>query len=206
MPPLVKLAALGSIVLIGLSAIPGKLDDIFFIGIVLCPLSFIGLCSVLLLMIVRHGRSAKHEAEVGPMAGEDIGLKKRTPRLRGIVISSALSILCFVLIRTGIPRRAAFQISRPMFERHLATAPASEYDGKPLGRFVGVYYVDRYAADPRGGVYFRTHEGADGIGPDTTSYGFAFRPNRQGTPFGRARYTWSRIADDWYVFSASNDY
>ncbi len=75
-----------------------------------------------------------------------------------------------------------------------------------MGRWLGVYYVDRYAADPRGGVYFRTHAGPDGIGPDTMSYGFAYKPNPKGTPFGRAGYHLSHVTGNWYVFSASNDY
>jgi len=70
---------------------------------------------------------------------------------------------------------------------------------------LGVYDVDRYAADPRGGVYFRTHFGVDGIQPDITSSGFAYRPNPEGTPFGSAGYHYSQIDGDWYVFSASTD-
>jgi hypothetical protein len=46
----------------------------------------------------------------------------------------------------------------------------------------------------------------DGIGPDTMSYGFAFKPNPEGTPFGRSGYSYSHVVGDWYVFSASNDY
>ena len=76
----------------------------------------------------------------------------------------------------------------------------------PLDRRLGVYRVDQYAADPRGGVYFRTHAGADGLGPDAMSYGFAFRPNREGSPFGNAGYRLFRMTGDWYGFSASNDW
>jgi hypothetical protein len=115
-------------------------------------------------------------------------------------------LLSFALILTGIPRRAAFLLSRPAFQGLVATAPASEYEGEALGRLLGVYYVDRYAADPRGGVYFRTHSGPDGIGPDTMSYGFAFRPNAKGLPFGNAGYRLSRMIGDWYCFSASDDW
>jgi hypothetical protein len=89
---------------------------------------------------------------------------------------------------------------------HIDTAPISRYGGKPLGHRLGFYSVDRYAADPRGGAYFRTHAGPDGIGPDTMSYGFAHRPNPEGSPFGRAGYHLSHVVGDWYVFSASNDY
>ena len=46
---------------------------------------------------------------------------------------------------------------------------------------------------------------AVGIGPDRIRYGFAYRPNPEGTPFGRARYGLSNMVGDWYCFSASND-
>lgn len=85
-------------------------------------------------------------------------------------------------------------------------APATGYQGEALGRLLGFYFVDRYAADPRGGFYVRTHTGADGIGPDTMNCGFAFRPNSAGTPFGTAKYGLLHIVGDWYCFSASNDY
>jgi hypothetical protein len=38
------------------------------------------------------------------------------------------------------------------------------------------------------------------------SYGFAFRPNPKWTPFGSAGYRYTKVAGDWYVFSASNDF
>lgn len=33
-----------------------------------------------------------------------------------------------------------------------------------------------------------------------------FRPNREGTPFGKAGYGLPHMVGDWYCFSASNDY
>ena len=131
--------------------------------------------------------------------------KSRVPRRRWFIVSIAILTLNSILILNGMPRRVAFVVSQPAFQRHVAKAPVSEHGGVALGRMLGVYYVDRYATDPRGGVYFRTHAGADGIGPDTMTYGFAFRPNSEGTPYGRAGYHYSHIIGDWYVFSASND-
>jgi tetratricopeptide (TPR) repeat protein len=52
----------------------------------------------------------------------------------------------------------------------------------------------------------QTHAGADGIGPDTMTHGFDFRPNPKWTPFGSAGYRYTKVAGDWYVFSASNDF
>jgi hypothetical protein len=105
-----------------------------------------------------------------------------------------------------MPRRVAFILSRPVFQRHIATASPNWHEDEPLRRRLGAYYVDISATDPRGGVYFRTHAGPDGIGPDTMSYGFAYRPNREGSPFGRAGYHLSHMVGDWYLFWASNDY
>jgi len=76
----------------------------------------------------------------------------------------------------------------------------------PLDRWLGIYHVDEWASDQRGGVYFRTGTGPDGIGPDTMSYGFVYRPNREGSPFGASHYMVRRLGGDWYWFRASNDW
>ncbi len=71
---------------------------------------------------------------------------------------------------------------------------------------LGIYQVDEWAVDPRGGVFFRVNTGGDGLGPDTMSYGFAKHPNSTGTPFGMAKYRTFPLVGDWYWFRASNDY
>ena len=70
----------------------------------------------------------------------------------------------------------------------------------------GAYHLIEYAADPRGGVYFVTGQGGDGSGPDTTSYGFVYQPNSQGSPFGRKYYNPVHLFGDWYMFEASDDF
>ena len=80
------------------------------------------------------------------------------------------------------------------------------HDGAPLNRRLGFYGVDEYAADPRGGVYFRVYTGGDGIGPDQMSYGFAHKPNSEGSPFGAASYRVHRLGGDWFWFEASDDW
>jgi hypothetical protein len=204
-----KLAALGSIILLGLSAYPGVLVDLLFVGILLSPLWLPPLGIVFLVVLFFRARSTRKkllEPDLD-LGDEDVGGGKLSvPQWRPILISAFIVIVSLVLIMTGLPKRVAFLISRPAFQRHVSRAPASEYEGEALGRFLGSYYVDRYAADPRGGVYFRTHAGPDGIGPDTMSYGFAYKPNPKGTPFGRAAYHLSHVTGDWYVFLASNDY
>jgi hypothetical protein len=198
---LLKIAALGSIFLAVISAWPGVLND-FAILAIFFYLMMMGGWIVLLLI----ARSIKKTTEPGPMADDEIGAGKRPGsqrrRLIGYIV---ISILSFVLILTGIPMRLAFLLSRPSFERYADMARASEHNDEPLERWLGVYFVDRYAADAGGGVYFRTHAGPDGIGPDTMSYGFAFRPHPNWTPFGSAGYRFTQVASDWYVFSASDD-
>jgi hypothetical protein len=203
-----KLAALGGVLLLGLSMYPGVLPDMLFFGVLLWPLWLpaIGIVGVFVLLARARAARMKPVAPDPDLFAEDPGVGK-TPvaRRRWIVLSPAIIALSLVLVSNGIPKRVAFGLSRAAFERHIATAPVSEYEGVPLERWLGVYYVDRYAADPRGGVYFRTHAGVDGIGPDTKSDGFAYRPNSFGSPFGDAGYGASRLVGDWYVFSASDD-
>lgn len=202
-----KLAALGSVILLGLSVYPGVWVDLLLISILLFPQWLPALCIgglVVLFLRTRSARKKPLELDLD-LGGEEIGSGKLpTPRRRPLLISSSVTILSLILIVFGIPRRAAFLISRPAFETYVTTAPAS--DAKPLGRWLGLYYVDRYGADARGGVYFRTHAGPDGIGPDTMCYGFAYQPNPKGTPFGNSHYGLFHMVGEWYVFSASNDW
>jgi hypothetical protein len=205
---LMRLAAAGSLVLLGLSVYPGVLPDLLFIVALFSPLWFPALVIGGLIFLVVQSRSTKRPP-IKPdldLIGDEVGGGKETvhPRLR-ITTAPAIIAASLILVWFGVPRRVAFLLSRPAFERLVATASANGYEGEPLGRRLGLYDVDRYAADPRGGVYIRTHAGPDGIGPDTMSYGFAFRPNREGTPFGKTGYGLSRMVGDWYCFSASND-
>jgi hypothetical protein len=137
----------------------------------------------------------------------------RKGRLRGVrvpwmrvAVVFVLLIGTYVLLKFYVPRRIAFAASRAAFEQMVPPATPSDFGGTALNRRLGIYPVDEYAADPRGGVYFRVHKGRDGIGPDVMSYGFAYKPNRQGTPFGAAHYRVFRLGDDWCWFRASDDW
>jgi hypothetical protein len=205
---LLKLAAAGSLVLLGLSVYPGVLFDLVFVAALISPIWFPALVIGGIIFLVIQSRSTKKppiSPDLDLIVDEVGGGKEIVHPRRRIATTPAIIALSLVLIWFGIPRRVAFLLSRPAFERHIATAPANRYGGEPLRHRLGVYDVDRYATDPRGGIYFRTHAGPDGIGPDTMSYGFAFRPNREGTPFGKAGYGLSHMVGDWYCFSASND-
>ena len=209
MSVLLKLAVVGSVVLFGLSIYPGVLFDLLFVVAIFSPFWFPALIIGGFFLVSILGRSAR-KPRIGAaldLAADDIGASKATVhQRRWLILAPVIVAMSLILIWYDIPRRIAFVLSRPAFERRVATAPNSVHEGEPPGRRLGLYFVDRYVADPRGGVYFRTHAGPDGIGPDTMSYGFAFRPNREGSPFGRAGYHLSRMVGDWYGFSASNDY
>lgn len=203
-----KLAVFGSVALVLLSVYPGVLVDLLVMGALLWPFGIPALILGALVVQSLRARPAKVAPPDAELRADDEFARPRgdARRRRWISFAPALVALCFALVLTGTPRRVAFLLSRPAFRRHVARAPADDYEGERLGRLLGLYHVDRYAADPRGGVYFRTHAGLDGIGPDTMSYGFAYRPNPKGSPFGNARYRRTPLAGDWYSFSASDDY
>lgn len=115
----------------------------------------------------------------------------------------AVVFSCFLWVPAGA--LAAFFVSRPAFERRLADAPESDF-GEPLDEWLGLHRVNEWARDPRGGVYFQTLWHLEGIGPDAMSYGFAWRPNPEGSPFGAARYRRLQVLGNWYLFAASDDW
>lgn len=122
------------------------------------------------------------------------------------VRSAAVMFGTLALLWFHVPQRIAFASAAPELRGLLNGAPVEKLrGGVELDRQAGPYRVDRYAADERGGVYFRTATGPDGIGPDQMSYGFAFRPNAEGSPFGNARYGRRHLFGDWWTFAASDD-
>ncbi len=188
---IIALKALACVIALAISVYPGVLNDLLFIGILLSFWVVLVVAIVGLIVVVVLARRGKFR-----------GL--RIPWMRVAVVFAVL-FGTYVLLKFYVPRRIAFAASRAAFEQMVPQATPSEYQGTPLNRRLGVYKVDEYAADPRGGVYFRVHRGRDGIGPDVMSYGFAYKPNRQGTPFGAARYRVFRLGNDWYWFRASDD-
>jgi hypothetical protein len=202
--------AVGSVVVCVLRAYPGVLVDLAFFAVLLSPLWFPVLVIagvVALVLRVRRDKTARSQARAAIVAGADgtKGDATTKVRRRWPVVAPAVVIVCAAVFVANVPLRVAFRVSRPWFEPYVAKAPVLASNGRPLGRYLGVYYVDTYAADARGGVYFRTHAGADGLGPDVMSYGFAYKPNRDGSPFGAAHYRRYRIVGDWYGFIASDD-
>src|SRR5262249_54511241 len=104
--------------------------------------------------------------------------------------AAALGLASHVgLLRWAVARPLAFLPARPAFDVLVAAAPRARAESAGLDRRLGVYQVDRIAADPRGGVYFRTRSGPDGLYVGRMNYGFAYRPNPAGSPFGDDKYS-----------------
>lgn len=124
---------------------------------------------------------------------------------RQAAILLALLFGTYILLEFYVPCRIAFAVSREAFEQTIPLATLSTYGGVALNRQLGVFTVDEFASDARGGVYFRVHDGGAGFGPDIMSYGFVYKPNQNGTPFGSAGYCVFPLGDDWYWFKVSDD-
>lgn len=189
---IIALTAIACLMALAISVYPGLLNDLLFAGILLSFLvvPVAGIVALIGLIVL---------ARKGKLRGT------RVPWTRaGIVV--ALLFGTYILLKFYVPCRIAFAASRTSFEQMVPQATSSEYQGTPLNRRLGIYKVDKYAADPRGGVYFRVYSGGDGFGPDRMSYGFAYKPNQKGTPFGAAHYRVFRLGNDWYWFRASDDW
>jgi hypothetical protein len=181
---------------LGVSVYPGVLNDLpVYAAMSACvALPIVGIVIVMGLTLLVSRRTTLH---AGGMTWS------RAAVILGLLLGTAALVMLYV------PRRIAFAASRPAFEQLLpqaAAAPAAAGQTTPLNRWVGAYPVDHYAADRRGGVYFRVHTGRDGIGPDQMSYGFAHQPNDAGSPFGSAGYRVFPLGGGWYWFRASDDW
>ena len=188
----VVLTALVCLLALAISVYPGVLNDLMFLLILLSfvVVPVVGIIgAITLLVLARRGR-----------------LKGAAIPWGHAVAVVAILFGTYVLLKLYVPRRIAFAASRSAFQRLVAEAPTSDHHGTALNKRLGIYRVDEYAADPRGGVYFRVHSSSDGIGPDVMSYGFCHNPNPKSTPFGAAHYRVSWLGNGWYWFRASDDW
>lgn len=182
--------AVGAAVLFVMSIWPGYAGGCVFL-IVLPLIASLGLAWLIVV------------AKSWPRPGEP----SKLPALRWVILTPLLVCFTYGSLRLYVPRRIVFRTVQSQFVRHITGAPTSASGGVKFDRWLGPYRVDEYAADPRGGVYFRTGTGRDGIGPDRMSYGFVYQPNRKGSPFGAARYMLRPTGGDgWHWFQASDDW
>ncbi|WP_145366925.1 hypothetical protein [Maioricimonas rarisocia] len=136
---------------------------------------------------------------------ELLTLASRSGWLWGLCSVAVLGVMVMILW-LRVPQRAGLAMCLGQLRPLTVDAPVNESGGTRSDVRLGPYRVDRYGGDARGGVFFRTADGPDGLGPDRMSYGFAFRPNGEGSPFGNAAYRQQQLTDEWYTFAASNDW
>lgn len=187
---LLILTILTCVLTLVLSIYPGVLQGLFlFIAIALLWLLIaVGIGIALIAIVLQRGeRSAKN-----------------TLAKMGLILLIVFS--SYGLLKFYVPRRIAFLVSRPAFESWLVQNSPKNSTARSLNTKLLIYHVDQYAADPRGGVYFRVYNTRDGLGPDTISYGFAYQPNSQGSPFGAAYYGIYPLGNGWFWFQASTDW
>lgn len=109
--------------------------------------------------------------------------------------------LTWGLVQFNIPQTVAFRLSQPAFEQSLSSVPDSVMQ---VDRKIGLYKVERYGTDPRGGIYFRVRW--EDAPLDIIHYGFVYQPNEYGSPFGEINYTLQHLTDDWYLFSETSPF
>jgi hypothetical protein len=186
------LTMLGGAALVTLAIWPGLIGDLVF-GFPFFVLSLPALGIWFLLL-------------VGLGLVDVVGGWRTSGRRRWGLWSAAILFGTLALLWFRVPQRVAFAFCSSDLEP-LADQAAAEGSLEPHAGFrVGPYWIDDYAGDERGGVFFRVRTGPDGIGPDIMSYGFARRPNREGTPFGNAQYQRCHLFGGWYAFAASDDW
>jgi hypothetical protein len=126
------------------------------------------------------------------------GEGRKALKLRQLAFAPAVVCLTLLALHYYIPCRIAFALCRSRFDGLVKSVPSNDSDGVAFGRWVGIYYVDRYANDPGSGTFFRT--GLEGGNLDKTSYGFAYQPNLDSryTPFGHSYYDLCPLGGGWY--------
>jgi hypothetical protein len=189
MAVILGLAAGVSTLLLLLSVYPGLLDELAVLALVSSPFWLPAVCISILVYIDIIYQAAVFR-DVSPS------------RRRWAAAAASALVLNGLLLWGGQARRLAFLLSRPAFEPFVASAPPGRFGTGPLGRRLGVYHVDRFAADPRGGLYFRTYRGPEGFYTRMVTYGFCYSPNPMGSPFGDEKYSYSHLVGDWYCFRA----
>ena len=182
-------SAVGSFVLVGLSVFPGVLEQI--------P------TTVTRVLGGAFGLFATGAASWHLIRPTTPG----KPRQRK---SALLVLVCLAatpaLLLTSTPRWLAFRRHQPQFEALLAQAPPPGNRAvMPLNADLNVYWIDHWGTDARGGTYFRTLAGRVDGRADRRSFGFAYQPNPDGSPFGNERYELHHLTGDWYSFSATDE-
>lgn len=119
-------------------------------------------------------------------------------------IGLALGAVMAALVVFRVPRRIAFiarmDVLNAEVQEALRHVEASDKNRSlPTWEQVGRCYVDS-----RGGVYIATERKR--LLMYYLNWGFAWCPNPEGTPFGKAHYKLAHLYGDWYEFFAQDDW
>ena len=124
--------------------------------------------------------------------------------LKYLLGSGVVVAVSCMMVYLHISLRAAFYLTENSLTE---IVESQEFTPESLqSRQIGLWCIDKCKTDDTGGVYLRIGGEMDGISPDWISYGFAYRPDPELTPFGRAGYELTGLAGEWYFFSVSDDY
>lgn len=190
---IIALTALVCLAALAISVYPGMLSNILFMAMFLSclivPFGFLA-AIVAFILLARRRRLPALWAE----------------RRRFIFTPLVILLATFIPLLLYVPRRFGFETSRHAFDNFIATSPAPTDATASVNMRLGIYHVDKWGVDPRGGTYLRVYDCADGISPDCVSFGFCHKPNPSGTPFGAAYYEFHHLRGDWYWFCASDDW
>ncbi len=132
------------------------------------------------------------------------GWQKVKLKLIRFALALAITFLTIVLILGDIPQRVAFLPTISSFEQYLEEYSHQDSTSMTFNKRLGIWKVDQYIKDLRGGSYFRIGT-ADKIFCKV-SYGFVYKPNKEGTPFGNTLYKLGQITKDWFYFEVTEEY
>lgn len=180
-------SAVGSFVLLGLSVFPGVLEQV--------PTA-----------VVRYLGGALGLLATGAASWHLFGPSRpgRPRQRRSALVVLVCLALTPLLLLTATPRWLVFRQHQAEFDALLAQAPPGSNRAVPLNADLNIYWIDQWGTDARGGTYFRTVSGRVDGRADRRSFGFAHRPNAEGSPFGNERYELQHLTGDWYSFAATD--
>lgn len=119
--------------------------------------------------------------------------------LRSLLLATITMVFAtHILMQLNLPMQLALRLSETAFAAQVSDAPVADTKSNAAGLFerLGLYSVDYYARDRRGGIYFATSQHQI-LG---VSYGFAYQPNHRGCPFGDSGYAIEPVVGEWYWF------
>lgn len=184
----------------GMALFPGTVSNLLVFSVFLCALALMVLGPVLIIFL-----------------GARLWQRRRLNFNRRFVKNA--SLICGSLFLTLFSSLSVFPIKCGMLfyrsklenllEEVQAARPTVDFHYQnharlTINRRIGPFYVDEAGFDRRGGLFFRFDTGFDMV--DEMSYGFAFNPNKEGSPFGAAGYDLTHLTSDWYYFSVSDDH